>query len=134
MKNRISYVFFLLASSLLISGCTGSKKTATPNKSSSSSSRIASKDGLKPFDKVINKSATVDEGVFTVSEQDGTYFFEITNNLLNREMLMVSRIPGVPPGFPGFSSAGSKSCEQVVTISARNRQDLIANTIFCQHR
>lgn len=117
MKNRISYAFFLLASSLLILGCTGTKKTATPNKSSSSSSRIASKDGIKPFDKVINKSARVDKGVFTVYEQDGKYFFKINNNLLNREMLMVSRISGVPPGFSGFSSAGSKSVEQVVSFS-----------------
>jgi hypothetical protein len=32
-------------------------------------------------------------------------------------MLMVSRIAGVPPGFSGFSSAGSKSAEQVVVFS-----------------
>ena len=30
---------------------------------------------------------------------------------------MVSRIAGVPPGFSGFSSAGSKSAEQVISFS-----------------
>lgn len=125
MKNRISYALVLLASSLLISGCTGAKKTATPTKSSSSPARAVSKDGIKPFDKVINKSATVDVGVFTVYEQDGKYYFEINNALLNREMLMVSRISGVPPGFSGFSSAGSKSVEQVVSFSRQKDQILM---------
>ena len=118
MKNRISYLFIALVSSLLISGCSGAKKTTSTNKSSTPSSRAAAdKDGIKAFDKVINKTAKVDEGVLTVYEQDGKYYFEINNELLNREMLMVSRISGVPPEFSGFSSAGSKSAEQVVSFS-----------------
>ena len=105
----------------LLSACTGAKKSTSPNKSANSSSRsVANKSGIKSFDKVINKTAKVDDGVITVYEQDGKYFFEINNDLLNREMLMVSRIAGVPPGFSGFTSAGSKSVEQVITFSRVN--------------
>jgi hypothetical protein len=108
----------MLVSTLLISSCAGTKNTATTSKSSSTPpTRTAKKGEIKSFDKVINKDAKKDEGVFTVYEQDGKYFFEINNDLLNREMLMVSRIAGVPPDFSGFSSAGSKSAEQVVSFS-----------------
>lgn len=117
MKNRIPYFCMLLVSSLLITSCTGAKKTSPNKNTSSSPSRAMNKDGIKAFDKVINKTAKVDEGVLTVYEQDGKYFFEINNDFLNREMLMVSRIAGVPPEFSGFSSAGSKSAEQVISFS-----------------
>ncbi|MEP0971510.1 MAG: zinc-dependent metalloprotease [Balneola sp.] len=102
-----------------MAGCTSSKKATKSNSASKSNipSRSISKDGIQPFDKVIKSSAKTDEGVFTVYEQEGKFFFEINNDLLNREMLMVSRIAGVPPGFSGFSSAGSKSAEQVVSFS-----------------
>ena len=107
-----------MASSLTIAGCTGAKKTSNTNSSSTPPpSRSISKGGIKAFDKVITKEAVLDEGVFNIYQQDDKYFFEINNDLLNREMLMVSRIAGVPPGFSGFSSAGSKSAEQVITFS-----------------
>ncbi len=119
MKKSPLYVCLLIACSLLVAGCTSSKKATKSNSASKSNipSRSISKDGIQPFDKVIKSSAKTDEGVFTVYEQEGKYFFEINNDLLNREMLMVSRIAGVPPGFSGFSSAGSKSAEQVVSFS-----------------
>ncbi|WP_018126306.1 zinc-dependent metalloprotease [Balneola vulgaris] len=119
MNKRLLYFSFILASGLLISGCTGAKNTSSKNstKSTSSSSvRPSSKDGIKAFSKVITKDAKSDTGLFTVHEQSGKYFFEIPNELLGREMLMVSRVAGVPPGYSGFSSAGSKSAEQVLTF------------------
>jgi hypothetical protein len=118
MKNRTIFLSVILASTLAFAGCTGAKNTANSKSSSTPPpSKIAAKNGIKAFDKVITKDARKDEGVFTVYEQDGKYFFEINNDLLDREMLMVSRIAGVPPGFSGFSSAGSKSAEQVITFS-----------------
>lgn len=117
MTKRISYLCLLIASSLLIAGCASSNKTTSPTKPSIKSSNPSPKGSIKPFDEVITKDAVSDEGVFTIYEQDGKYFFEISNDLLNKEMLFVSRIAGVPPGFSGFSSAGSKSAEQVITFS-----------------
>ncbi len=119
MKNRITFLGIIFSAVFIISGCTGTKKTTTPAKSSNNSvsPRSSAKGGIQPFDKVIKKSAVKDEGVFNVYKQDGKYFFEINNDLLNREMLMVSRIAGVPPGYSGFNSAGSKSAEQVISFS-----------------
>ena len=112
-------VFMLIGASLLLIGCSGAKNTATPTNSSrpASSRPAAANNGIKPFSEVIKNSADTDEGLFTVYEQEGDYFFEIPNDLLGREILIVSRVAGVPPGFSGFNSAGSKSAEQVVSFT-----------------
>ncbi len=124
MKYRNIFLSLILASALSFAGCTGAKNSTSNKTTTPSTSRPSSKTGIKSFDKVIKKGATKDEGVFIIYEQEGQYFFEISNDLLNREMLMVSRIAGVPPGFSGFSSAGSKSAEQVVSFS-RNKDKIL---------
>lgn len=124
MKYRNIFLSLILASALSFAGCTGAKKSTANKTTTPSTSRPSAKGGIKSFDKVIKKGAIKDEGVFTIYEQEGKYFFEISNDLLNREMLMVSRIAGVPPGFSGFSSAGSKSAEQVVSFS-RNKDKIL---------
>lgn len=114
MKLNISY---LLLVTVLFFGCAGAKNTTqntTAQKPSPSSSK---KNGIKPFGDVIKASAAKDEGLFTTYQQEGNIYFEIDNELLDREFLMVSRVAGVPPGFSGFNSAGSKSQEQVITFS-----------------
>ncbi|GAB5408719.1 MAG: zinc-dependent metalloprotease [Balneolaceae bacterium] len=40
-------------------------------------------------------------------------------------MLLVSRVAGVPPGFSGFNSAGSKSEEQVISFTRKSDKILI---------
>ena len=52
----------------------------------------AKKGGIQPFDKVITSEAETDEGLFNVHVLDKKYFFEIPNDLLGRDMLMVTRI------------------------------------------
>ena len=70
------------------------------------------KGGMQPYDKVITKGAKSDEGLFTVHKIDGKYFFEIPDSLLNREMLMVTRIAKTASGI-GFG--GGKTNTQVLT-------------------
>jgi hypothetical protein len=41
------------------------------------------------YDKVITKEAVSDEGLFTVHRVDKKYYFEIPNNLLDKDMLLV---------------------------------------------
>lgn len=114
---RIPFYSIIVLSILLVS-CSGSKKTATNGTTNlKSTSKPVAKAGIKPFKEVINKSAEVDEGVFTVYQQEDKIYFDIDNDLLDREFLLVSRVAGVPPGFSGFNSAGSKSGEQVITFN-----------------
>lgn len=120
MKFRILVVLFL---SIMISGCTSTKNaTSTVTQRPT---KPASTDGIKPFSEVINASAESDDGLFTVYQQGEDIFFEIPNALLGREMLLVSRVAGVPPGFSGFNSAGSKSEEQVISFTRHNDKVLV---------
>ncbi len=65
---------------------------------------------IKPYDKVITKEAVSDEGLFTVHKVDDSYFFEIPNEHLNKDMLLVSRIAKLPSNLGGgFYNSGTKT-------------------------
>lgn len=116
--------YSLIILSLLVVGCTGAKSTASSSSSNPRQAKPSSSDGIKPFSDVIKSSAEKDEGLFNVYQQEEDIFFEIPNELLGREMLLVSRVAGVPPGFSGFNSAGSKSEEQVISFT-RNKDRIL---------
>ncbi|MEX2512588.1 MAG: zinc-dependent metalloprotease [Cyclobacteriaceae bacterium] len=59
------------------------------------------KNGLKPYGKVITDEAHTMEGLFRVHEIEGNYFFEIPEEMLGREMLMVTTISKTATGI-GF--------------------------------
>jgi len=115
---------FLLFISISLAGCSGTKNTSSSSSNTQRPSRPAPSEGIKPFSDVIKSSAIKDEGLFTLYQQGEDIFFEIPNELLGREMLLVTRIAGVPPGFSGFNSAGSKSEEQVISFT-RNKDKIL---------
>lgn len=69
------------------------------------------KGGIQPFSKVITKDAETDQGLFNVHKLDDKYYFEISDTLLNRDMLMVSRIAKTASGI-GFG--GGKTNTQML--------------------
>ncbi|MEZ4803202.1 MAG: zinc-dependent metalloprotease [Gelidibacter sp.] len=70
---------------------------------------------IKPYDEVITKDAITDEGLFKVHKLKEKYFFEIPDSLLNKDMLLVSRIAKLPSGLGGgYTNAGSETNEQMV--------------------
>ncbi|MFT6873076.1 MAG: hypothetical protein ACJAVN_002091 [Roseivirga sp.] len=71
----------------------------------------AKKGGIQPYDKVITKEAKTDEGLFNVHTLDDKYFFEIPNDMLGRDMLMVTRIAKTAAGI-GFG--GGKTNTQML--------------------
>lgn len=118
--HRILCAF--ICSFLFAAGCSTSKETTSnqgPSKAPSSS------DGIKAYSSVITKDAETDEGLFDVHRVDDKLFYEIPDSLLGREMLNVSRLAAVPSNFFGFSTAGSKSAEQVLTFERREDQILL---------
>ena len=69
------------------------------------------KGGIQPYSKVITKEAKTDEGLFDVHTLDKKYFFEIPNDMLGRDMLMVTRIAKTAAGI-GFG--GGKTNTQML--------------------
>jgi len=83
------------------------QKTETPVKKPEKPKKGA----MVAYDKVITKKAVSDEGLFTVHKVDDKYYFEISDTLLGKEMLMVTRIAKTASGI-GFG--GGKTNTQVL--------------------
>lgn len=73
------------------------------------------KNGIKKYSDVITEDAITDDGLFKVHQMEQDYFYEIPFDLLEKDMLWVSRIAQIPDNLGGgYVNAGSKTNEQVV--------------------
>ena len=68
----------------------------------------------RPYAQVITNRAVTDTGGITIHRVDDRYYFEVPDSVLNRDLLFVSRIAGVPANFGGFLSAGTSIEERVI--------------------
>ncbi len=68
------------------------KKKAKQEATSTQASPKKEDNGPKPYASVITPNAVTDDGLFKVHRIDEKYYYEIPDTLLNRDMLMVSRI------------------------------------------
>ena len=80
------------------------------------------KDVIKPYAKVVTKDHKTDEGIFKVHVKDESYLFEIPDSLLEREMLMVTRIAKTASGI-GFG--GGKQNTQVLRWQKKGKKILL---------
>jgi len=67
---------------------------------------------LQPYNKVITANAKSKTGLFTVTQVDTKFYFEIPDSLLNRYMLTVTRYLATPQGMGSFG--GEKANEQTI--------------------
>lgn len=70
----------------------GSPATPPPAAAPAANGEKKDAGGIQPYDKVITAKAVSDEGLFKVHKLDDKYFYEIPDSLVDREMLMVTRI------------------------------------------
>ena len=56
-------------------------------------------EGPRPYAEVVTEEAVTDSGLVQVHHIDDTYLFEIPNEILGREILLVSRTARVPEGM-----------------------------------
>lgn len=68
--------------------------------------------GMQAYNKVITDKAKSKSGLFTVSQVDAKYYFQIPDSLFNRYLLVVTRYLSTPEGFGRFG--GEKANEQTV--------------------
>lgn len=96
------------------------------------------KGAMEPYSKVVTKDHKTDDGLFKVHTKDESYLFEIPDSLLNREMLMVTRIAKTASNI-GFG--GGKTNTQVLRWERKNKNillrvvshDVVADTILPVH-
>jgi hypothetical protein len=77
---------------------------------------------LKPYAEVITADAVSDEGLFTVHEVDGEWFYEIPVARMGEEFLLVTRVAKTPDGA-GYG--GSKANTSVVRWEHRDDRVLL---------
>ncbi len=112
--NKHIYLAFLLSATLAITGCKAKKEPAQKSPTTETS-KSGNDNGMKPYSKVITSKAETDEGIFDVHQLDDKYYYQIPNNTLNKDMLLVSRIAQIPSNLGGgYLNAGSKTNQQVV--------------------
>lgn len=124
MRNSQSFVAILLAI-FVFAGCASSKAVDKPAKDATAAAKPATpkKDekGPKAFSEVIKDTFVKDEGVFTVYKDDQTYYYEIPNDQLGKEFLLVTRIAKTADDI-GYG--GQKANTQII------RWDRVGDQVF----
>ncbi len=82
----------------------------------------------RPYDQVITARAVSDAGMVTVHKVEDRWFFEVPDSIVGRDLLLVSRIAGVPAGVGGFISAGTSLQERLVRFE-RNGDRMLLRTL-----
>ena len=126
MKHLRIKLFFV-AFAFLVFSCSTAKKASkakkgAPTATAKAPSKKPKKGAIQPYSKVITKEAKTDEGLFYVHKVDDNFFYEIPDSLLEREMLMVTRIAKTASGI-GFG--GEKQNEQVVRWQKKDKKILL---------
>ncbi|CAM1370295.1 conserved exported hypothetical protein [Tenacibaculum sediminilitoris] len=114
------------------------KKNKNAKKETTTKKDKPKKGGIQPYEKVVTKKHKTDEGFFKVHSKDSKYLFEIPDSLLNREMLMVTRIAKTANGI-GFG--GGKQNTQVLRWVKNKKKillkivshNVVADTILPVH-
>lgn len=131
--RKIRYIVFLLA--IIMAGNTelvaqkkkkkGKNATEAPK---AKAKKPKSKSKIKPYKQVITEEAESDEGLIDVHKVIGDYYFEIPKDLLEKEILVVSRISGFVKGL-SFGGAGMKSRPQQVIRFQKKDENILLRSV-----
>lgn len=122
MRTYILFSFILSFSLLLLplDGHAQKKKKKGKNQEPEKTEKPAAKKKAppkkgapKPYKQVITKKALTQEGLITTHKVDEKYYFELPMDLLEKEIMVVSRISGYVKNL-SFGGAGMKSRPQQV--------------------
>jgi hypothetical protein len=64
----------------------------------------------------------VSKGIINSFTENNKLFFEIPNEILEKEILVVTRLAQVPSGYSPYINAGSKTSEQVISFFKKNNR------------
>jgi hypothetical protein len=111
---------FIILTMLLAIQQHGFSQNPTEKKADSTSTQPK---GMLAYNKVITDKAKSKTGLFTVSQVDTKYYFQVPDSLFNRYMLVVTRYLSTPEGMGVFG--GEKANEQTIYFEKGGN-----NTVF----
>lgn len=106
------------------------KKKEAPKVQKSEAPKKKTNDKIKPYSEVITKEAVSDSGLIITHKIDGDYFFEIPRDLMEKEMLIVTRISGFVKNL-NFGGAGVKSRpQQVIRWQEKDKKVMLRSVSY----
>ncbi|MGO3236956.1 MAG: DUF5117 and DUF5118 domain-containing protein [Psychroflexus halocasei] len=85
-----------------------------------------SSDSSDKFDKKLEKLSSQKGMITTYFGENSELFFEIPDHLLNKDLLMVTRLRQLPANYSAYRNAGSKTAEQMIHFQKNgNKIDII---------
>ena len=79
----------------------------------------------------LTKEMTLSSGILdTYLSADGKLFFTVDRELLDKDLLMVTRIAQIPANYSAYSNAGSKTAESVVHFSKSGNRILLTQISY----
>ena len=73
----------------------------------------------------LTKEMIVSKGVINTFSKNNKLYFEISDDLLSKEILVVTRLAQIPSGYSAYINAGSKTSEQVIDFQKKNNNIFI---------
>ena len=143
LLTKVLMCFFILGITSYVDAQSGrikkrKKKTTPEVQKPKPKPKKPKKGAILPYNKVVTKEMKTDEGLFKVHSVDDKYLFEVPDTLINREMLMVTRIAKTANGI-GFG--GGKTNTQVLRWQRKGKKvllrvvshNVVADTILPVH-
>lgn len=95
---------------------------------------MAQKPKLKEDDKKsidsLTKGLKKQMGLLISYHKEGEIYFEIGNDLLDKDLLMVTRFVQFPANFQAYQNAGSKTSEQLIHFSKKGSQIVLTQKSY----
>ena len=104
------------------------KKKKKKGKTEQTDSKASKKGGMKSYSEIITKDAITDEGLIDVHKVDDKHYFEISKDLLGKEILIVSRVSGFVKNL-SFGGAGGKTRPQQVIRFQKKDKSLLLRSV-----
>ncbi|HYC29164.1 MAG TPA: DUF5117 domain-containing protein, partial [Chitinophagaceae bacterium] len=132
MKQKLTYVLFSLLFPGMVWCQNRSATDTTANPQRPPMQRPAA--GPRPYTEVITARVKTDAGLFKVHKQDDRYFFEIGDDLLGRDILVVNRIAKAAAGgrVQMMGYAGDQIGENVIRFEKGPNNKLFLKNITYQ--
>lgn len=92
----------------------------------------ADPDSIPPYSSIVEEDTETQEGLFTIHKAKGKLYFELNDDLLEQEILIVSRNSGTVDGL-SFGGAGMKTRPQQVIRWQRHENSILLRSVSYQN-
>ena len=86
--------------------------------------KVKNKNELKSIDS-LTQEMEKQSGLITSYYEDNKVYFEISDSLLERDLLMVTRFVQLPSNYQAYVNAGSKTGQQLINFKKKGKQILL---------